>query len=262
MTRIRSIKPEYWSDEKMAAESDCCRMLFLALLSMADDFGRLIDNEKQIEAFVFPLSERSRDTRETLARLSAIGRIRRGTAENGQRVIEIVNWSKHQRVDKPSGRGALPQITVEQEVNKPSRKSRESLAKVARKSRETLAMDQDQDQDQDQEGDQEQEGSLPADAEAAPRKMSWLTPYLDLWHIRVGALTPKRAAAALGGDHGPYKQHGADALLRGLEAYLDQPRDPDKPVKIEYFAEKAAVWVKLGAMPLVDPVTRALRPGA
>ena len=75
---------------------------------MADDYGRLHDNIKVIDAFVFPNS--SETVRESVANLSRIGRIRRGTSSNGTKVIEIVNWTKHQRVDKPQNHLALPKI--------------------------------------------------------------------------------------------------------------------------------------------------------
>lgn len=139
MARIRSIKPGFWSDEKLSPESDSCRLLFIALWSMADDFGRLIDSEKQIEAFVYPDGDHSRVIRESLARLSRLGRIRRGLAANGQRIIEIVNWRKHQLVDRPSAKAALPEIVELQLLPEPSRDPRESLASPQRDPRETFA---------------------------------------------------------------------------------------------------------------------------
>jgi hypothetical protein len=264
MARIRTIKPEYWSDEKLAVMPVQTRLLFLALISMADDCGRLVDSIPQVVAFVYPFRDEpddfataSREIRESLAQLSEAGRILRGDTASGQRVIQITNWERHQKVDHPNVKAALPQIETPQRV----RDIRESRAKRSRKPRENVARDSRLDlrpttstYDLRPVPD-----SLPADAEAAAPRTSWLTPYLEIWQSRVGAVSPKRAAAALAD---PRRQHGDAALLQGLAAYLDQPRDPDKPVKVEYFAEKAAVWVKLGAMPLVDPVTRALRPGA
>lgn len=108
MPRIRTIKPEFWSDEKMSELSAIDRLVFLGLIGMADDYGRLHDNIKVIDAFIFPNS--SETVRESVANLSRIGRIRRGNASNGAKVIEIVNWSKHQRVDKPQNHLALPKI--------------------------------------------------------------------------------------------------------------------------------------------------------
>lgn len=108
MPRIRTIKPEFWSDEKLSELVAIDRLVFLGLIGMADDYGRLHDNVKVIDAFIFPNS--SETVRESVANLSRIGRIRRGNCSNGAKVIEIVNWSKHQRVDKPQNHLALPPI--------------------------------------------------------------------------------------------------------------------------------------------------------
>jgi hypothetical protein len=102
---------------------------------MADDFGRLLDNEKIIDAFIFPNS--SENARESLARLSRASRIRRGTASNGAKIIEIVNWEKHQKVDRPSLTTALPKI--EKIAGKQG--TREGDAEDSRDSREGLATD-------------------------------------------------------------------------------------------------------------------------
>lgn len=110
MVRIRTIKPEFWSDEKLSPLDPIDRLVFLGLVSLADDFGRCHDNVKVIDAFVFPNC--SRTVRESLANLSALGRIRRGMSCSGKPILEIVNWSKHQKVDKPQEKMALPPIHV------------------------------------------------------------------------------------------------------------------------------------------------------
>jgi hypothetical protein len=107
VARIRTIKPEFWADEKLGPMSMASRLTFLGLISMADDMGRVLDNAKQIDAFVFPFTDDS--TREALVELETGGRIRRGTATNGQRVIQIVNWH-HQKIDKPNFASCLPAI--------------------------------------------------------------------------------------------------------------------------------------------------------
>lgn len=108
MARIRTIKPEFWADEKLSHLGAMDRLVFLGLISMADDYGRLHDNVKIIDAFVFPNTD---DTvRESLANLSRMNRIRRGKSSQGMPVIEIVNWDKHQKVDKPQPKLALPPI--------------------------------------------------------------------------------------------------------------------------------------------------------
>ena len=80
-----------------------------------------------------------------------------------------------------------------------------------------------------------------------PAKETWLTPYHDLWTRRVGIISPKRCATAIA----PVRaQYGDAATLKGLEAYLDEPRNPDKPIKLEYFKTDAARWIREGAIPL------------
>lgn len=100
MARIRTIKPEFWGDEKLALEAPLTRLVFLGLVSQADDAGRLIDNVKFLDGLLFPLTDDT--SREALDRLARIGRILRYSSESGQRLIQITNWAKHQKVDKPS----------------------------------------------------------------------------------------------------------------------------------------------------------------
>jgi len=134
MARIRTIKPEFWQDEKLAPLPEIDRLVFLGLISMADDCGRLLDNVKVIDAFIF--AESSRTSRESLATLSRIGRVERGKTASGQRVIQIVNWTKHQRVDKPNNAAALPQIVAPSEDTE----IRESVANDSGIIRDPLAL--------------------------------------------------------------------------------------------------------------------------
>ncbi|HKW09724.1 MAG TPA: hypothetical protein VJO33_05045 [Gemmatimonadaceae bacterium] len=123
MARIRTVKPEFWADEKLAPLSAIHRLVFLGLISMADDAGRLVDNVKAIDGFIFPESEES--SRESLDMLARLGRIDRYVSESGQRIIQIANWKRHQKVDKPSKHCLPAPSTV-------SRNTRESLADSSR----------------------------------------------------------------------------------------------------------------------------------
>lgn len=147
MARIRTIKPEFWADEKLSHLSAVDRLVFLGLISMADDYGRLHDNVKIIDAFVFPNTD---DTvRESLANLSRMNRIRRGKSSQGMPVIEIVNWEKHQKVDKPQPKLALPAIATKTNENAGQNVIREPFANDSRTGSELVAphtTDQDQDQ--------------------------------------------------------------------------------------------------------------------
>ena len=115
MARIRTIKPEFWQDEKLAPMCALDRLVFIGLISQADDKGRVVDNAKLIDGLLF--AETSETCRGSLDALAKIGRIRRGRTASGQRIIEITNWH-HQRIDKPNYHGALPEI-VEDSTNDP-----------------------------------------------------------------------------------------------------------------------------------------------
>lgn len=105
MARIRSIKPEFWKSEAIACHDFFTRLVFIGLWTYVDDNGVGVDNHRLITAELFPLEEdfaqTSRDLRDSLARLANAGRIRRYTVD-GKAYLAIVNWSEHQRVDRPN----------------------------------------------------------------------------------------------------------------------------------------------------------------
>lgn len=104
MARIRSIKPTFWSDEKIGLLPREVRMTFLGLISaLADDHGRLVGNARIVRGAVYPYDDdlSVADVEGHLAQLAAAGRIRRYRV-NGDEFIQIVHWARHQRVDRPS----------------------------------------------------------------------------------------------------------------------------------------------------------------
>jgi len=105
MARIRSIKPEFWKSETIAALSIQTRLTFIGLWSYVDDNGVGRDVEKLIAAEIYPLEDDPRETlahvQRSLSELSEAGRILRYTCE-GKPYLAIVNWTEHQRIDKPN----------------------------------------------------------------------------------------------------------------------------------------------------------------
>lgn len=138
MARIRTTKPEFWADEKLAPQPAITRLVYMGLWSMADDAGRIVDSVKQIDAFLFPETEDS--SRESLDTLTELKRIVRGRTASGQPVIQIVNWH-HQKIDHPNMKAALPPITGYKppKPKKASRKAREQFANDSREDRDGLA---------------------------------------------------------------------------------------------------------------------------
>lgn len=115
--RIRSIKPEWLDDEKMSRASPEARVLSVALICMADDYGRGRFDVAKVAVRVFPPSGDSPDdvvkSLETLRRASCelsaeeFGYFRTYRVR-GQTYYEITNWEEHQKVQHPSKTGQMP----------------------------------------------------------------------------------------------------------------------------------------------------------
>jgi hypothetical protein len=101
--RIRTVKPEWLEDSKMARLSDSDRLLSVALLLVADDHGRGRAEPEFIasRAWTYDPREGVEKAREGLASLSRAGFVTLYRVEE-QWYFEIRNWRKHQKVDKPS----------------------------------------------------------------------------------------------------------------------------------------------------------------
>jgi hypothetical protein len=101
--RIRTVKPEWLEDSKMARLSDAERLLSIALLLVADDHGRGRAEPEFIasRAWVYHPQDGLLKAQEGLLRLSEVGYVTL-YAVDGQRYFEIRNWTKHQKVNHPS----------------------------------------------------------------------------------------------------------------------------------------------------------------
>lgn len=100
MARIRTLKPDFWTDEKLGPLEPITRLVFLGLISQADDAGRLIDAIRMLDGLIFPYTD---DTcGPSLERLSELGRIVRYSDGSGRGLIQIMGWDEHQRVKNPS----------------------------------------------------------------------------------------------------------------------------------------------------------------
>lgn len=100
--RIRSLKPEIFRDEKVQRLPIQARLLYIGLITHADDEGRLDGEPTAIRSLVFPHDDLP--TKTILRWLEAVtdkGLIYRYEAD-GFKWIELRGWSKHQKVDRPT----------------------------------------------------------------------------------------------------------------------------------------------------------------
>ena len=100
MSRIRTIKPEFWSNAQIMECSPNARLLFIGLWNFADDAGRHPLSPKQIKALVFPSDNFSSETvQRMLDELSANDLITAYSVD-GKEYFQINGWH-HQRIDRP-----------------------------------------------------------------------------------------------------------------------------------------------------------------
>lgn len=102
--RIRSLKHTFFSDEKLAELPLAARYTFAGLIAHADDEGRLKGDPRLIKAQVWPLDDYMTSA-EVANQLDALAsgpdpRIRWYRVA-GRQFIEIVNFRKHQYIQKP-----------------------------------------------------------------------------------------------------------------------------------------------------------------
>lgn len=105
MARIRTVKPDFWADEKVASLPRDARLLFLGLFNFADDEGRLRGNPLLIRSQIFPYDS-DVDSESLLRMLAECSLIVRYEVQS-ESYLWICNFNKHQKIDKPS-KSALP----------------------------------------------------------------------------------------------------------------------------------------------------------
>jgi hypothetical protein len=94
VARIRSIKPQFFLNEDVAALPYQWRLLFIGLWTQADRDGRLEDRPVRLKAMIFPYDDL--DVNDGLGCLANANLITRYEG-NGLRLISIRTWAKHQQ---------------------------------------------------------------------------------------------------------------------------------------------------------------------
>lgn len=100
MARIRTIKPEFWTDEVVVQLPFEARLLFIGIWNFADDHGGMQDSSERLRLQIFP-GDPAIDVADLLDLLNAAGLVDRYCDDQGRYALQIKNWEKHQRVDNP-----------------------------------------------------------------------------------------------------------------------------------------------------------------
>ena len=102
MGRIRTIKPEFTTDEELSSLPADTHLFAAGLLCYADDEGYFNANAGLVKAAIFPLRESSVSAQEMLNQLEKIGYLKLGSTLDGKRWGQVVKFSVHQRVNRPT----------------------------------------------------------------------------------------------------------------------------------------------------------------
>jgi len=102
MARTRTIKPEFWSDEKLATLSLQARLTYIGLWTLSDDYGVVKGHPAWLKNSIFPYDDIPLDRFESwLTELEGIGRIVPFAAD-GEKFYCIRNFRRHQLINRPS----------------------------------------------------------------------------------------------------------------------------------------------------------------
>jgi hypothetical protein len=116
MARIRTIKPDFWTDEKLTECSLSARLLFIGTLNFADDNGNLQASAKKLKMQIFPAD--NIDCQPLLDELLTHG-ILIEYSVNGEKFLNIKNFKKHQVINRPSKSNIPQPIGSEDSVSAP-----------------------------------------------------------------------------------------------------------------------------------------------
>jgi hypothetical protein len=138
MARIRTIKPEFPQSESIGRLSRNARLLYVNLITTVDDAGRARGSSRMLASLLYPYDNDAPGLIEGwLQELEQEGIARRYEFE-GSTYLDLPNFLKHQKIDKPS-QSRLPKFEDgSRVVAKPREVSTTDLVSVSVSSTETM----------------------------------------------------------------------------------------------------------------------------
>lgn len=105
MARIRTIKPEFWTDDLLGSLSREARLLFIGTWNMADDEGLLRWSAPFVKGAIFPFDDdlSVKDVQKLMAEIEGAGVVFSYAGGRSQQALGyVVNFHKHQKINRPS----------------------------------------------------------------------------------------------------------------------------------------------------------------
>jgi hypothetical protein len=204
MARARNVKPSLFKNEVLGVADPLLSLLFVSLWCLADKAGRLEDRPLRIKAETFPYRDGA-NVEEMLNDLHKYGFIRRYVVGE-LRLIQIVNFDKHQHPHRTEKESELPQF---QEVTGITVKAPLSNGYKTPDSLQTLTL-------------QTEEDAATAAPKADPVETRIWTDGVDL--LKRSGLSEPQSRPLLGRWA---REHGKEALAEAIaKCQATNPADP------------------------------------
>lgn len=102
MARIRTIKPDMWLSPQVMNLELGARLLFIGLITQADDQGRGVADPRRLKAAVLPADDVTAvQVDGWVSAIEAEGLAILYTADGHGRLYQLVSWHIHQSINKP-----------------------------------------------------------------------------------------------------------------------------------------------------------------
>jgi len=104
MPRTRSVKPEFWDDEKLATISRDARLTFIGLWTNSDDYGVVKGHPAYLKNKIFPYDDiKPKEFESWLKDLETV-KVISPFSHNGEKYYHIRHFLNHQSINHPSKR--------------------------------------------------------------------------------------------------------------------------------------------------------------
>lgn len=120
MARIRTIKPEFWTDGKIVQLPYEVRLLFIGLWNFCDDEGYLDDEPERIGLQILPSDPV--DVESCIDLLVACELLERLEGKDGSRYLRIKHFEDHQKISHPTRSKIAPKVSGKLSIPQESRR--------------------------------------------------------------------------------------------------------------------------------------------
>ncbi len=102
MSRIRTIKPEFWTNPQVVHVALAARLLFIGTWNFADDYGNLPRDPEKLKMQIFPgVNDAGIDVEPLILSLIHQGLLTEYSVR-GKRYLHITGFGRHQVINRPS----------------------------------------------------------------------------------------------------------------------------------------------------------------